>query len=100
MNKNKFTRTNIQAIMTTSGMDTGQARKLTDEIVKAFSAALAAGKVIELRGLGTLEPRERKERTMRNPKTGELVNVPARWAIFFSPGTTLKKAIRRDMCNL
>jgi len=99
--KEKFTRSDIHAVLTAAGTETEKARKLTTLIIEALAAALAEGRVIELRGLGTLEPRERKKKTMRNPKTGEPVNVPARRAIFFSPGRTLKKVIRReDMCNL
>jgi integration host factor subunit beta len=96
MNKPKFTRTGIQAIMIASGIKPEQARELTDRIIEAMAAALAAGKVIELRGFGTLEPRARKARTIRNPRTMEPVDVPARIVIFFKPGQELKKALNES----
>jgi nucleoid DNA-binding protein len=93
MSKPKFTRADIQAVLTASGMETGKARKLTTRIIEALAVALAAGETVELRGLGTLEPRERKARVMRNPRTMAPVNVPARRAIFFKPSGSLKRAL-------
>ena len=93
MNKPKFTRNGIQAIMIAAGIEPEKARTLTARIIEAMTAALAAGKVIELRGLGTLEPRTRKARTIHNPRTMAPVDVPARRVIFFRPGEKLKKAI-------
>jgi len=55
--------------------------------------ALTTGKVIELRGLGTLALRERKARTMHNPRTMVSVAVPARRVVFFKPAGKLKRAI-------
>jgi nucleoid DNA-binding protein len=42
-------------------MDLHKARKLTDRIIGAMAAALAAGETVELRGLGTLDVREHAE---------------------------------------
>jgi integration host factor subunit beta len=97
VNKPKFTRNGIQAIMIAAGIEPERARTLTDRIIEAMTAALTAGKVIELRGLGTLEPRERKARTMNNPRTMVPVDVPTRRVIFFKPGEKLKKAIRQNV---
>ena len=91
--KQKFTRTDIHAVLTAAGMEAGQARELTARIVSAMADALAAGSVIELRGLGTLEPRERKGRTGHNPKTLAPVHIPARRVVFFKPSKGLKEAI-------
>jgi nucleoid DNA-binding protein len=93
MNKPKFTRNGIQAIMIASGIKPEQARTLTDRIIDAMAAALAVGKVIELRGLGTLGPRLRKTRTIHNPRTMAPVDIPARIVIFLKPGEKLKKAL-------
>ena len=79
--------------MTTAGIEQHQARELTTRIIEALAAALAEGKVIELRGLGTLEPRERKALIMHNPRTLAPVQVPARWAVFFRPSGKLKRAL-------
>jgi nucleoid DNA-binding protein len=93
MNKPKFTRNGIQVLLIAAGIEPEQARTLTARIIEAMTAALIAGKVIELRGLGTLEPRRRKARTIHNPRTMAPVDVPERCVIFFRPGEKLKKAI-------
>jgi len=89
----KFTRTNIRAILTTAGMEAHQARKVVAQIIEVMAAVLAAGEVIELRGLGTLAPKERKARTRHNPRTMERVDVPARRVVFFRSSEKLKQAI-------
>jgi len=91
--KGKFTKTAIQEILRNAGLDSLKAREATARVVEAMAAALAAGEVVELRGLGTFEPRERKARVMRNPRTGSSVNVPDRLAIFFRPSGKLKEAL-------
>jgi len=96
MSENKFTRTQIQEIIISgAGLDVHKATELAGQIIKAMTAALAAGKMIELRGFGSLEVRGRKATTKRNPQTGEPVIVPARRRVLFRPGQALKAALRR-----
>ena len=94
MSRGKFTRTDILAVLTASGLDTDKVRKITAGIIRAMAAALAAGRVIELRGLGTLEPRERKPRMRFNPRNKTPVYVPACLQVAFRPGRELKKALQ------
>ncbi len=58
-------------------------------VVEAFLAsvqdALVGGDGIEIRGFGTFKVRRRTARTARNPRTGELVEVPPRIAPVFQP---------------
>ena len=95
--KGKFTRAGIQAVLLAAGLDTVKSKKLTAQIISAMFSALVAGKAIELRGLGTLEPRERKARILRNPKNMEPVNIPAHKAVFFIPGRSLKRVLRGNI---
>lgn len=46
-------------------------------IEDAILENLKAGEKIQISGFGTFEVRERAERKGRNPKTGEVVSVPA-----------------------
>ena len=94
MSKDKFTRTGIQAILTAADMNTDKARKTTAGIIEAMTAALITEKVIELRGFGSLELRERKAYKARNPKTGEPLIAPARRRVLFRPGQELKAALQ------
>jgi nucleoid DNA-binding protein len=96
MSKPKFTRSRIQEILISgAGLDLRKARELTGRIIGAVAAALAAGETVELRGLGSLDVRERAERRAHKPRTGETVIVPARRYVFFTPGRELKAALRK-----
>jgi nucleoid DNA-binding protein len=55
---------------------------------------MTAGEVIELRGLGTFEVRERKAYKAHNPRTLAPVDVPAHRVIFFKPCRKLKNALK------
>ncbi len=56
--------------------------------------ALKNGDKVVITGFGTFSVRNRSERPGRNPKTGEKITLQARRAPGFTPGKTLKKAVR------
>jgi nucleoid DNA-binding protein len=95
MSKQKFTRAHIQEIIRSGAdLDIHQARAITARIISAMTAAIASGAVIELRGLGTFEVRERKAYKARNPQTQAPVDVPAHKAVIFRPCEKLKATIK------
>jgi integration host factor subunit beta len=94
--KEKFVRKNLLEVLAAAGVESHKARKLIDLIIDAMADALTAGKIIELRGLGTLEPRERKPWARHNPRTLTLVTVPARKMVFFRASGSLKKALNGE----
>ena len=68
-----------------------------DAILETITAAVASGDKVTLVGFGTFEARERQERKGRNPKTGELLTIPATVVPVFSPGKAFKDAIKQGM---
>ncbi|MBP9716625.1 MAG: HU family DNA-binding protein [Candidatus Levybacteria bacterium] len=56
--------------------------------------SLKRGEKVVITGFGTFSIRNRSERPGRNPKTGEKITLPARRAPGFTPGKTLKKAVK------
>ena len=56
--------------------------------------SLKNGEKVVITGFGTFSVRHRSERPGRNPKTGERITLQARRAPGFTPGKTLKKAVR------
>lgn len=56
--------------------------------------SLKRGEKVVITGFGTFSIRNRSQRPGRNPKTGEKITLPARRAPGFTPGKTLKKAVR------
>ena len=68
---------------------------MVDAFLDALKEALARGNGIELRGFGTFKVRHRKARTGRNPRTGEVVEVPARDVPVFKPSRHLRSLVER-----
>lgn len=54
---------------------------------------LIRGENIELRNFGVFKIKQRKGRTGRNPRTGQVVPVPPRKVVVFKPGLEMKKKI-------
>src|SRR5450631_3171123 len=48
---------------------------------------------IELRNFGVFEVKKRKPRTGRNPRTGEIVSVPAKFVVTFKPGREMQERV-------
>ena len=73
-------------------------KKDAEKAVKAFtdvvSEELVKGGKIQLVGFGTFEVSERAAREGRNPKSGEVMNIPASKTPKFKAGKALK-----DMVN-
>ena len=55
--------------------------------------ALVAGERIEIRGFGSFTLHAHAPRTARNPKTGETLRLPARRAVRFKAGKSLRERV-------
>ena len=72
-----------------------EAEAAVSAVVAAITEALEAGEKVQLSGLGTLEVKERAERTGRNPKTREAITIPACKYAAFSASKTLKESVNK-----
>ncbi|MEH2231030.1 MAG: HU family DNA-binding protein [Nostoc sp.] len=72
-------------------------KKQADEVISAFlsvvTEAVANGEKVTLIGFGSFERRERSEREGRNPKTNELMTIPATKVPAFSAGKQFKEKV-------
>jgi nucleoid DNA-binding protein len=64
-------------------------------IFAAMSGALKRGERIEIRGFGNFTVRNRREIRGRNPKSSDVINLPARKVPFFKVGKDLYDMINR-----
>ncbi len=62
-------------------------------IFGGISTALAQGDRVEIRGFGSFSVRQRDAREARNPKSGELVEIPSRKTPFFKTGKELRERV-------
>lgn len=74
-------------------------QKAADEILsttlESIMKSLSKGDKVTLAGFGTFQPRKRKERKGRNPKTGEEIQIPASIVPKFSAGKRFKDSVNR-----
>lgn len=56
---------------------------------------LAKGDTVKVTGLMSVERVARAARTGRNPRTGEVIDIPAGFGVKISAGSTLKKAVAK-----
>ncbi len=70
--------------------------KVVKVIFDSISQALALGKSVSIRGLGTFIVKHRKARIGRNPKTGEFVEVPAKRVPFLKTGGKIHKLLNSN----
>ena len=63
-----------------------------DEVAKA----LARGDRVELRGVGAFSVKRRAQRTGRNPRTGEAVDVAAKAIPYFKTGKQLRDRLNGE----
>ena len=64
-----------------------------------MAECLAGGGRIEIRGFGSFSLRFRRARIGRNPRTGTVVSLPARYAPHFRPGQRLRERINRKRAD-
>jgi len=69
-------------------------KKIVQKSFDYMVEALVRGEKIELRNFGVFKIKERKSRTGRNPRTGQVVPVPARKVVVFKPGLEMKQKVK------
>jgi DNA-binding protein HU-beta len=76
-----------------TGVDRRDVERVLSGIVKELTGTLAAGDHLMLRRFGTFEVRTRKARMGRNPRTNEVVPIPAVRIVKFRPSPILKDKV-------
>jgi len=66
---------------------------IVDEFLGAVGRALSEGYEVQLRRFGTFGIRPRKARTMRNPRSGSRIDVPAKVVPYFRSSKRLEHSI-------
>lgn len=71
-----------------------EVKQIVQKTFNCILEALVRGEKIELRNFGVFKLRQRKGRTGRNPRTGQVVPVPPRKVVVFKPGLEMKKKVK------
>lgn len=83
----------VATVAERSGLDRKKADKAVSAVFEAVKQALVEGDKVQIIGFGTFENRDRSARKGRNPRTGELIDIPASKLPSFKAGKALKEAV-------
>lgn len=79
-----------------TGCKKNLASDMVDTVFEAMRESLMQAQRIEIRGFGVFQVKEtRPKPAARNPRTGQVIYVPARRKTHFRPGKLLKEELHR-----
>jgi len=85
----------IDAIADRAGLSKSQAENALNAMIDAVKNAVASGDKVTLPGFGAWSQSQRSARQGRNPRTGEIVQIPASKGVKFSAGAQFKAAVNK-----
>ena len=72
-----------------------QTERVFNSIFDMFKDELAKGNDVAISGFGSFKVSKRAAREGRNPQTNEKIKIPARKAVTFKAGSTLKDIVNK-----
>ena len=85
----------VKAISEEIGLTQLKTKEIVQKTFDAIVETLVTDRRIELRNFGVFEVKERAARKARNPRTGERVDVPAKFVVTFKPGKEMEERVRQ-----
>lgn len=96
MNKNDLVKTFAE----NHNLQMNEATVIVDTFFNTIQKALLKGARVEIRGFGSFKVKEYEGYRGRNPKTGSLVNVPAKRLPRFKPGKMFLEILNKQQHSL
>ncbi|HAD01320.1 MAG: HU family DNA-binding protein [Parabacteroides sp.] len=90
MNKTEF----INAVAEQSGLSKVDSKKAVEAFIQTISNEMKEGGKISLLGFGSFSTTEKAARKGVNPKTKEVIDIPARKVVKFKAGAELTDKIK------
>ncbi len=85
----------INAIAAEAGLSKVDAKKAVEAFFSSVEKALTKGDKVSIVGFGAWSVAEKEARDARNPRTGEVIKVPAKKVVKFKAGTELADAVNK-----
>ncbi|MEE0966586.1 MAG: HU family DNA-binding protein [Bacilli bacterium] len=83
----------VSKVAETAGLTKVQAEAAVNAFITVVGDTLKKGDKVSLKGFGSFELSERKERVGKVPGSDQIVTIPARKAPVFKASSTLKKSV-------
>jgi DNA-binding protein HU-beta len=84
----------IDAVRDVLGSTRADAERAVEHIIELIGKTLKKGNEVTIAGLGIFQAKTRAARTGRNPRTGEVIKVPAMRVPKFRAAKALKDAVK------
>jgi nucleoid DNA-binding protein len=84
----------VKQISDKLGLTQLKTKEIVQQTFDAIVETLLEERRIELRNFGVFEVKRRKPRKARNPRTGEKVDVEAKYVVTFKPGKEMEEKVR------
>ena len=89
MNKKEL----VESMAGAADISKAAAEKALNGMLMAVTEALSKGEKVTLVGFGTFSTVKRTERKAKNPRTGDMIKIPAKTVAKFKPGSKLSDAV-------
>ena len=84
----------IEEVVGKTGLTKKDVGLVVDALMEAISNTVEKGEKVTLVGFGTFQTIQKKSRRVRNPQTGEEIQIPAKKVPKFVPGKNLREKVR------
>jgi DNA-binding protein HU-beta len=84
----------VDAVHAKLGGTKVQAEQAVETMIETIVSALKKGEEVSIAGLGIFATKQRQARKARNPRTGQMVDVPAMRVPKFRAAKALKDAVK------
>lgn len=91
MNKTQL----IDTVTKGSNVKKRDVEAIFESLINIIQDEVAKGEKVQIMSFGSFERRERGERTMKNPRTGEPMDVPPSKSPAFSAGSVFKETVNK-----
>jgi len=86
----------VEEIAEKTGISKSDTALIVNHLLEGIVDALKNNKRIEIRGFGTFKNRSKRARRARNPRTGQEIMVPAKWAPVFKASNELRALVKGE----
>lgn len=83
----------ISSISEKTGLTKTKSNEVIDAFLSSVTESLSSGEKVTLVGFGTFTTSQRDARKGRNPKTGEVIDIPSKTVARFKAGSDLTKSV-------
>ena len=91
MNKTQL----IETVIKEANIKKRDVEAVVDALLNTIVAEVAKGEKVQITGFGSFERKNRSERLIKNPRTGEEMTVPPMKTPSFSAGSIFKEKVNK-----